>query len=227
MWLDVPYTARPLEVPGNLGVERGVVGGNDMAVEGRPLDDDGEFVRRACAGDADAYERLVELHQEVAVRVATLLCGPSAAPDATQEAFVKAWRALDRFRPGAPFRPWLLRIVANEARNARRGSGRRARLELREFEDRRSVGAAPSTEEAVLARERRVALLTALDQLSESDRDVISCRYLAELTEAETAAALGLRPGTVKSRLSRALGRLRADLDSAGLGSASEDASNG
>jgi RNA polymerase sigma-70 factor (ECF subfamily) len=197
-----------------------------MAVEGRPLDDT-ELVRRACAGDVDAYERLVERHQGVAVRVATLLCGPAGASDATQEAFVKAWRALDRFRPGAPFRPWLLRIVANEARNVRRGAGRRARLELRVFEDRPPVGAAPSTEEAVLARERRQLLLAALGQLSEADRDVISCRYLAELTEAETAAALGIRPGTVKSRLSRALGRLSEDFDAVGKGPTTEESFRG
>jgi RNA polymerase sigma factor (sigma-70 family) len=203
--------------PGNPVVDCGVVSGNDTAVEGRPLDDDAELVRRACAGDVDAYERLVERHQGVAVRVATLLCGPAGAPDATQEAFVKAWRALGRFRADAPFRPWLLRIVANEARNARRGAGRRARLELRVFEDRPPVGAAPSTEEAVLALERRQLLLAALDHLSEADRDVISCRYLADLTEAETAAVLGIRPGTVKSRLSRALGRLREHFDAEGV----------
>jgi RNA polymerase sigma-70 factor (ECF subfamily) len=191
-------------------------------VEGRPLDDDSELVRRACAGDVDAYERLVERHQGVAVRVATLLCGPATAADATQEAFVKAWRALGRFRRGAPFRPWLLRIVANEARNARRGAGRRAHLELRVFEDRSPVDAAPSTEEAVVARERREMLLAALDQLSEADRDVITCRYLGGLTEAETAATLGIRPGTVKSRLSRALARLRAQVEGASVSPTTE-----
>jgi RNA polymerase sigma factor (sigma-70 family) len=200
---------------GNSVTDRGVETGNHIAVEGRPLDDDGELVRRARAGDVDAFEELVERYQGVAVRVATMLCGPAGAPDATQEAFVKAWRALDRFRPGASFRPWLLRIVANEARNARRSAGRRVLRELRVFEDRPAAGAAPSTEEAVLALERRRVLLVALGCLSEADRDVISCRYLADLTEGETAAVLGIRAGTVKSRLSRALGRLREQLDAA------------
>ncbi|MDQ1431432.1 MAG: hypothetical protein QOF40_2034 [Actinomycetota bacterium] len=208
---------------GNPEAARGVGDSNDTAVEGRPLDDDAELVRRARAGDVDAYEGLVARHQAGAVRLATLLCGPAGALDATQEAFVKAWRALGQFRPDAPFRPWLLRIVANEARNARRGAGRRARLERRVFEVRPSVGAAPSTEEAVLALERRRLLLEALAHLSEADRDVISCRYLADLSEAETATVLGLRPGTVKSRLSRALGRLRAHLDAAGPRPASEE----
>ena len=71
-------------------------------------------------------------HQDIAFRVACLAGGSAAeAEEAAQEAFVKAWRALDRFRAGAPFRPWLLAIVANEARNRRRAAGRRAGLALR------------------------------------------------------------------------------------------------
>jgi RNA polymerase sigma-70 factor (ECF subfamily) len=144
------------------------------------------------------------------VRIAALMCGPADAPDVTQEAFVKAWRALGRFRPGAPFRPWLLAIVANEARNARRSAGRRTALATRSTEQH---GSAPSTEELVLTAADRDRLLQALEQLAPIDREVISCRYLADLSERETAAVLGCRPGTVKSRLSRALDRLRALLD--------------
>ena len=70
--------------------------------------------------------------QEVAFRTAYLITGDaSEAEDATQEAFVKAYRSLGRFRPGAPFRPWLLSIVANEAKNRSKAAGRRARLVLR------------------------------------------------------------------------------------------------
>jgi RNA polymerase sigma factor (sigma-70 family) len=159
-----------------------------------------------------AYDRLVERYLDVALRVAHLMGGAGEASDVTQEAFVKAWRALDRFRDGSPFRPWLLRIVANEARNARRSAGRRARVAWRVAEDRPSAGAAPSAEEAALVAERRRLVLAALGSLSRADRDVISCRYLADLSEAETAVVLGCRPGTVKSRLSRALPRLRARL---------------
>jgi RNA polymerase sigma-70 factor (ECF subfamily) len=174
------------------------------------LDDDGTLVDRARAGDVGAYELLVEQHQDIAVRVAALMCGAADAPDVTQEAFVKAWRALPRFRPGAPFRPWLLAIVANEARNARRSAGRRAALAARAPD---AGGSTASTEELVLTAEDRERLLRALDQLAVIDRDVISCRYLADLSERETAAVLGCRPGTVKSRLSRALERLRAVLE--------------
>ena len=118
-----------------------------------------------------------------------------------------------RFRAGEPLRPWLLTIVANEARNRRRSAGRRAALALRAAgEEHPSGEAAPSPEAALLAGERRAALLAALGRLREDDRLVIGCRYLLELSEAETAAALGVRPGTVKSRLSRGLERLRAEL---------------
>jgi RNA polymerase sigma factor (sigma-70 family) len=111
--------------------------------------------------------------------------------------------------------------VTNEARNRRRSAGRRTNLALRAAEDRPSDDAAPSPESAVLATERRAALLAALNALRDDDREVISARYFLELSEAETAEALGIPRGTVKSRLSRALERLRAQLVSAepgGLG---------
>lgn len=175
-------------------------------MEGRPLDD-GELVERARRGDVDAYTELVTRHRDLAVRVAYVIAGDDAE-DAAQEAFVKAYQGLGRFRAGAPFRPWLLRIVANEARNRRRGAGRRAALALRSS-GRLPAGAAPSAEEAALDRHRRGVVLRAVLSLDERDRLVVAYRYLAGLSEAETAAALGCRPGTVKSRLSRALARLR------------------
>ena len=94
--------------------------------------EDAKLAERAREGDTAAYERLVRLHQAGAFRAAYLVTGDaSEAEDAAQEAFVKAYRALGRFRPGAPFRPWLLAIVSNEARNRRRASGRRTNLALR------------------------------------------------------------------------------------------------
>src|SRR5581483_7709811 len=104
--------------------------------------------------------------------------------------------------------PWLLRIVANEARNRRRGRTRRTRVELRLAA--RGSADAPSPEDAALADEERAARATAVSRLSDRDRAVIALRYFGGLSEAETAAALGVAVGTVKSRLSRALERLRA-----------------
>jgi RNA polymerase sigma-70 factor (ECF subfamily) len=158
----------------------------------------------------DAYASLLRLHEDAARRLALVLCGGADADEAAQDAFVKAWYGLKRFRDGAPFRPWLLRIVANEARNRRRASGRRSGHELRFAADRASGGAAPSPEAAVLATDRRRTLAGALAELPARQRDIVACRYLIGLDEAETADVLGLPRGTVKSRAARGLARLRA-----------------
>jgi len=155
----------------------------------------------------------VHRYQGIAFRTACLVAGNAAdAEEAAQDAFVKAYRALGRFRTGAPFRPWLLKIVANEARNRRRSAGRRAGLTLRVAGTAASGDAAPSPEAAVLTDERREELLDAIGRLDDRDRDILVHRFLLELDEQETAEALGIRRGTVKSRTSRALERLRAEV---------------
>ncbi len=182
---------------------------------GDPVED-AALVERARGGDAAAYESLVRRYQDLAVRTAYLIVGDADdAEDAAQEAFVKAYYALVRFHAGTPFRPWLLRIVANEARNRLKAAGRRGTLALRAA----GTGAQPlpSPEAAALDAERRLALLRALEGLREEDRLVIAYRYLFDLSEAEAADALGRPRGTVKSRLSRALARLRAGLSAGGI----------
>ena len=172
-----------------------------------------ELVERARKGDGAAFGALVRMEEEIAFRTAYLITRNAAdAEDAAQAALVKAFFALPRFRRGAPLRPWLLAIVANEARNRRRGGGRREALALRAAHELPSGDAAPSPEGRLLAAEQRAELLAALEQLEEDDRLVLSCRYLLDLSEAETADVLSLRRGTVKSRTSRALERLRAQL---------------
>ncbi len=171
-----------------------------------------DLIERARDGDVPAFEALVRAHQAIAFRTAWIASGGADdAEDAAQEGFMKAFAALPRFRSGAPFRPWLLTIVANEARNRRRSANRREALALRAPEA--SMGAAevePSPEAAILALERRTALLEAIRRLPVPDQEVISYRFLLELSEAETAAALGVPVGTAKSRLSRAMDRLRS-----------------
>lgn len=157
------------------------------------------------------------MHQQIALRTAHVITGQTAdAQDAAQEAFVKAYYALDRFREDAPFRPWLLRIVANEAINRRNAARRRGNLALRLAESRPSDDAAPSPEVAALGQELRHELVGALNHLRVEDRLVVAYRYFFDLSEAETASALGCPVGTVKSRLSRALSRLREELRTAG-----------
>ncbi len=166
-------------------------------------------------GDRDAYAGLVSRHAPVAIRTAALLGAGGEAEDVVQEAFVKAYAALDRFRPGAPFRPWLLRIVANEARNLHRGAGRRATRERRAWEQSQPLLLARSHDPAdsLVSSERQAALVQGLAGLSPEHRQVVTCRYLLDLDEAETATVLGWPRGTVKSRLHRALGKLRGVLE--------------
>ena len=178
-----------------------------------PTHDEVELAARARAGDRTAYSQLVAAHQQIAFRVAYLVTGSAPeAEDAAQEGFVKAYRSLHRFDPRRPFRPWLLTIVANEARNRRRSAGRRLAYEAR------AVRLAPSTpdrtpEHEAEAAETRRALLDAVNRLPETERLVVGLRYFLELSEAETAAAAGVPPGTVKSRMWRAMERLRRDLE--------------
>ena len=180
---------------------------------GRPLDES-DLIGRAKRGDTHAYEELVYAHQGIAFRTAYVIVGNAAdAEDAAQDGFVKAWRALGRFREGAPFRPWLLQIVANEARNRRRSAGRRAHLALRAATEQPSGDAAPSPEASLLSAEMRGALLAAVNELPEEQRVVIALRFFAGLSEHEVAEALSLPEGTVKSRSARALDRLRESYD--------------
>jgi RNA polymerase sigma factor (sigma-70 family) len=185
-------------------------------VEGRPLVES-EWIESARRGDASAFEELVRHYQEIAFRTAYLVVGDAdEARDAAQDGFLRAHAALGRFRPGAEFRPWLLRIVANAARNRRRSASRRADLALRAFRDAASGDAAPSPEVLLLAEERRRELLTAINGLREEDRLVIALRWFLELNEEEMAGVLNCPRGTVKSRLSRATARLRVALGELG-----------
>jgi RNA polymerase sigma-70 factor, ECF subfamily len=184
-------------------------------VEG-PSKEERELVSRARAGDVRAYEELVRVHQGVALRTAYLITRNEAeAEDAAQVGFVKAYTSLGRFDPERPFRPWLLRIVGNEARNRLRSAGRRSRLELASSD--RVERTAPSPESGVVEGERRRELLEALESMREGDREVIGLRYFLDLGEAEMAEALDVAPGTVKSRLARAMGRLRTVLEKRGV----------
>lgn len=161
----------------------------------------------------DAYAALLRSHQAAARRLAAAMAGTSDADEVAQDAFVKAWYGPDGFRDGAAFRPWLLGIVANEARNRRRAAGRRAGYELAAGEDRSVGTAVASPEHVLLASAERQALLAVLAELPDRQRDVVTCRYLAGLSEDETAQVLGIARGTVKSRAARGLARLRAGLE--------------
>jgi RNA polymerase sigma factor (sigma-70 family) len=195
------------EPPGSLRCRQGQDQGDGDRISADRQDT--EILARVRGGDRDAYAELVRRHAPVAVRTASLLGAGPDAEDVVQEAFVKAYAALGRFRDGAAFRPWLLQIVANETRNLHRAAGRRAARERSAWERTEPLLAGvddPAT--SVLARERRAQLVRGLSHLSESHRQVLTCRYLLDLDEIETATVLGWPRGTVKSRLHRALRQL-------------------
>lgn len=173
--------------------------------------DDAEVIARVTGGDRDLFRILVARYGAVAQRTAVLFGAGSDVDDVVQEAFVAAYRALPRFRTREPFRPWLLRIVVNRAHNAVR-----ARKRARILVDRAAIwpaavlGDEPAA--GALTAERREVLVRALGELRPADREILALRFLLDLSEAEAATALKLPRGTVKSRTSRALERLRGIL---------------
>ena len=172
------------------------------------------LVARAAAGDDEAYATLVRAHQRTAYRVAAAITGWNPdAQEALQNAHVKAFRSLARFRRGEPFGPWLLRIVVNEAHNVRRAERRHLRLAERAAE--RHEAATAGADEAVVAREEAAIVMGALARLADADRLAVALRYFAELTDAEAAAVAGTSIGAFRVRLLRARRRLRALLEEA------------
>jgi RNA polymerase sigma factor (sigma-70 family) len=178
----------------------------------RDIIDDAEAIARSLDGDLDAYAALVARYTVRAHRSAYLLGAGDEADDVVQEAMVKAFRHLSRFRLGEPFGPWLLRIVANETKNLTRSRRRRTDLTVRlsALEPGQVTADGPVGE--VLAGERRAVLLRAVDALPGRERQAVVCRYFLDLSEAETAQVLGWPLGSVKSRTFRALKKLRGFL---------------
>jgi RNA polymerase sigma-70 factor, ECF subfamily len=213
------HTGRRERCTGRHGKRRFDVwsGGMDLRDDSAPTlgaTGDEALLERASAGDQQAYAELVRRYSAIAHRTATLIVGPADAEDSVQDAFVRAFYALGRFQPGSPFKPWLLVIVANSARNRVRSRGQQSRLRERLTRES-AVGplhAVASAESDVLAADDLRGLVQAIDALPTNARLVVTCRYLLELSEAETAQVLGWPAGTVKSRLSRALDRLRTTL---------------
>ena len=170
--------------------------------------DEPTLIRHAANGDASAWEPLVQTHQQAVFRLAYLLLGdPDDAEDIAQETFLRAWNHLKRFDQTRPLKPWLLSITANLARNRRRSAGRYLAALTRAFRDE----PAPTSVEDIGAQYMEANdLWKAVQNLREPDQQVVYLRYFMDLSVAETAEVLQVAEGTVKSRLSRALEKLRA-----------------
>ncbi len=145
----------------------------------------------------------------MAFRVAYLIVADTAeAEDVTQEAFMRAFRALSRFDTRQPFRPWLLSIVSNLARNSRRGAGRREAMKERYAQGLLSSHT-PSPEQEIVDEDEALRVWQATAVLSDEERTLLYLRYYLDLPEREAAVVIGRPVGTVKSRAHRALRRLR------------------
>jgi RNA polymerase sigma-70 factor, ECF subfamily len=169
-------------------------------------------IKRAQNGDHAAWEALLQEHIQPVFRLAYLMIGDAdEAEDLAQETFIHAFRAFDRFDPERQLRPWLLRITANLAHNRRRSIRRYLAAVSR------VLWGAAETNQALAERSAEQweaqTLWHAVRQLKHNDQEIIYLRYFLELSEAETADILQIATGTVKSRHSRALTRLRTIVD--------------
>jgi RNA polymerase sigma-70 factor (ECF subfamily) len=165
------------------------------------------LVQRAAEGDASAWETLVLEYQQAVFRLAWLLLGDAdEAEDSAQETFLRAWRHLKRFDPARPLRPWLLSIAANLSRNRLRSAGRYVSALMRAF---REEPKPTLLEDSNLQRAEADELWRAVRRLDLPDQQIVYLRFFLDLPVSETAEALQIAEGTVKSRLSRALEKLR------------------
>lgn len=172
--------------------------------------DESRLIERARRGDLDAYDELVRAHQEAAFRAAYLITREAAdAEDVAQDAFIRAYQGLGRFDTRRPFRPWLMRIVMNTALNRIKAMKRRQAM-IERYGIRQATGEPrPTIESSVIARERSRRVQATIDRLKPADQSLIVLRYFLELSEAELAHTFNVAAGTIKSRLHRALARLR------------------
>ena len=168
-----------------------------------------EAVMSCQKGDKDAFRYLVELHKDVVYGTAYLMTdNRSLAEEQMQEAFLAAWRGIQGFQAGRPFKPWLVRILVNGVLTQQR----KRVLSTVPLDDLDPSSERTDLVEEVEALQRRTAVREALSGLNQEQRQVIILRYFAGLTVPELARAIGKREGTVKSRIHRALGRLREQL---------------
>ena len=170
--------------------------------------DEATLVRLAANGEAAAWEPLVLAHQQAVFRLCYLLLGdPDEAEDIAQETFLRAWNHLGRFDPRRPLRPWLLSIASNLASNRRRSAGRYVSALMRAFQN--EPVASRNIEEKSARQMEASELWKAVQTLSLPDQQIVYLRFFLELSVTETSQALNVGEGTVKSRLSRALDKLR------------------
>lgn len=177
----------------------------------RTSDDLRSVIERAKRGDVDAFARLVEVHAPQLHRLAAAIVGADEAADATQEALLSAWRELPKLRDVERFEPWLRRILVNRCRKFLRGRSRRITpVALEPGLGHDPVDPAPPVDSLIAEQS---AVDAVFERLSPEQRALVCLHYTMDLSIRESAAVLGIRTGTAKSRLNKALAALRAALD--------------
>jgi RNA polymerase sigma-70 factor (ECF subfamily) len=175
---------------------------------------DHEFVARAAGGDRDAFEELVRRHADRLYAVVLRFCGePGEAEEVVQEAFLRAWRSIDRFERRSEFFTWLYRIGLNEAK---RRAGRRASpdpLSVEEGALARTPDLSHAPESRAEQHDLRAALERAVRALPEGYRAPLILRDVEGLSTGEAAEIMGLREAAFKSRLHRARLAVRDAVD--------------
>ena len=174
---------------------------------------DAELVQRVQAGDKQAFNLLVSKYQRRVIRLLSrLIRDPAEIEDVTQEAFIKAYRALPNFRGDSAFYTWLYRIAVNTAKNYLAAQGRRPRTvsEFQGGEDGESFEAMDVVEDnntpesAMLTRQVAETVNRAIEALPEDLRTAITLREIEGLSYEEIAQAMSCPIGTVRSRIFRA-----------------------
>ena len=176
-----------------------------------------QLIRRAQQGDNGAFEELLLLHQKKVYNLCLRMsANPDDALDLSQEAFLRAWRSLGQYQFEASFSTWLFRLTSNICIDFLRRKKRRQETSLTESYDGSDEGAElsvpdaqPGPEQQAMTNETKIELARAMEQLSPEHREILQLRVVEDLQYEQIADILGVRVGTVKSRLARARLALR------------------
>jgi RNA polymerase sigma-70 factor, ECF subfamily len=171
---------------------------------------DASLVRRTLEGDARAFTLLVDRHLQACLRFATRMLGSRHdAEDATQEALLRAYRALASYQPATPFRTWLFAILVNRCRTALLQRGRYVRRVVTDDE----LLSCATTNDVAAAAELRIEIERAVAMLDPEQREAFLLKYVEQLSYDEIAAATGIGISALKMRVKRACERLHDLLD--------------